>query len=185
MSRHTFLAVPIPEEIQTKIHSYAEEVKPLLPFKKWTVLGDYHITLQFLGASPDERLGQLIEEMDKINTPSFRLALNNVGYFGNPKTPRVFWLGIDHSEQLNQLQERTKQRCFSAGFEVESRPYRPHITLGKRWGGDSQRVSNECCILPTELTGCSWEVNEIILYEIHPGKEPMYVPYRRFKIGDL
>ncbi|WP_408007277.1 RNA 2',3'-cyclic phosphodiesterase [Pseudalkalibacillus sp. A8] len=185
MVRHTFLAVPIPEEIQSKIHSYAEKVKPLLPLKKWTSLGDYHITLQFLGATSEGKVDPLIEEMKKIEAPSFRLSINKTGYFGNPKIPRVFWLGINHSEKLNQLREQTKERSLTAGFEVEARPYRPHITLGKRWDGDSKGVSTESFTLPTELDGCSWEVNEIILYEIHPGKDPMYAPYQRFKIGEL
>ncbi|MGP4082009.1 RNA 2',3'-cyclic phosphodiesterase [Pseudalkalibacillus sp. R45] len=184
MARHTFFAVPIPHEIQKEIHSYAQELKPLLPLKKWTSLGDYHITLQFLGASPDKELEQLIHEINKINSHTFTLTLKSSGYFGNPKTPRVFWLGIGRFESLLKLQEQTKQACISAGFDVDSRPYRPHITIGKRWGGDSQGISYENLPEPKELISRSWEVEEIILYEIHPGKEPMYVPYHRFQIGE-
>ncbi len=185
MDRHMFLAVPVPEKLQSNIQRYAEKVIPILPLKKWTSEGDFHITLNFLGATTDETARVLADKLDGnlIDFQPFELELSSVGVFGNPKTPRVCWVGIEPSDQLDQLYKRTSESCASVGFETSSRPYRPHITIGKRWGGQHEKVT-EPLPEPDELNGLTWQVDEVILYEIHPQRKQKYVAYERFKLGE-
>ncbi|MGM7702434.1 RNA 2',3'-cyclic phosphodiesterase [Pseudalkalibacillus sp. Hm43] len=185
MDRHMFLAVPVPEELQAKIQGYAEKVKPILPLKKWTSEGDFHITLNFLGATSDESARDLVDKLrGKLqDTQPFELELSSVGVFGNPKTPRVCWVGIEPSEQLDELYKRTSESCASVGFDTSNRPYRPHITIGKRWGGQNEKVT-ERLPEPEGLNGLTWQVDEVILYEIHPQRKPKYVVYERFKLRE-
>lgn len=184
MDRHTFLAVPIPGHLQKQIHQYAEKVKPTLPLKKWTSEGDYHITLNFLGATKDNDASQLADDLKKRTTSCkpFELEIGSVGVFGNEKTPRVCWVGVNASEELSQLYKLTSESCSTVGFEVSSRPFRPHITLGKRWGGKTD--VDESLPEPEQLKGLTWRVEEVILYEIHPERKQKYVPYDRFKLGE-
>ncbi|WP_349408209.1 RNA 2',3'-cyclic phosphodiesterase [Pseudalkalibacillus sp. SCS-8] len=183
MERHTFLAVPIPYELQHQIHSYAEQINTILPLKKWTSPGDYHITLNFLGATSEDQAQQLVQNINHIKSDvhPFELTIDSVGVFGNPNTPRVCWLGVEQSSALTQLQQKTTKSCERAGFKTDDRPFRPHITLGKRWGGNAEIT--EQLPEPTQLTGSSWTVEEILLYEIHPQRVQKYVPYHRFHLG--
>jgi 2'-5' RNA ligase len=186
MEQHTFIAVPIPHPIQEKIAQYASDVRPFLPLKKWTGLGDYHITVTFLGPTPQEQYPELTEKLQNLSSTHdpFQLKLTVPGVFGNHSKPRVFWAGIDRSEELESLQKGVALACTEAGFNIEDRPYRPHITIGKRWGGLAQQ-SVEFADLPTgaELHGLEWKVDELILFEILPQKKPMYQPLNRFRLG--
>ncbi|MCF6138334.1 RNA 2',3'-cyclic phosphodiesterase [Pseudalkalibacillus berkeleyi] len=181
MDRHTFLAIPIPEHIQMKIYTYAQSVKEILPLKKWTSLGDYHITLQFLGATSEQAADKVIDHLNVESMNAFEIELDSTGVFGNPETPRVSWVGLKSSTELQSLHEKVKNSCSQAGFEVDSRPFCPHITLGKRWGGKTPITQS--LPEPNHLQGLKWSVNEVILYEIYPKNEQKYVPYHRFKLG--
>ncbi|WLD92427.1 RNA 2',3'-cyclic phosphodiesterase [Alkalihalobacillus sp. AL-G] len=185
MGRHTFLAVPLPERIQQQIAAFSTQAKSVLPLKKWTGTRDYHITLSFLGDSSENQLNGLKAELEKkmlFHNP-FHLVLNDIGVFGNPLTPSVFWLGVNPSEPLSSLQGDVEAACSTAGFRIENRSYRPHITIGKRWNGAAgQSVSLKELPTPDYLESLDWKVDEIILYEIHPQQQPMYVPWHRFRL---
>ncbi|WP_257351565.1 RNA 2',3'-cyclic phosphodiesterase [Pseudalkalibacillus decolorationis] len=185
MEKHTFMAVPLPERIQQRLFEYSARVQPELPLKKWTGKGDYHITLAFLGTTSEQQVDALKRELGQqiqLHKP-FQLKVDKPGVFGNISAPRVFWLGMESSEQLSFLQKDVATTCRKTGFNIEKRPFRPHITIGKRWSGAAEQVvSLKEIPEPALLDSLKWQVDELILYEIQPSRQPMYVPLHKFKL---
>lgn len=54
-NRHYFIGIHIPEQLAHQIKKDMD-LRSELSFQKWTAPDDYHVTLIFLGAIPDERL---------------------------------------------------------------------------------------------------------------------------------
>jgi 2'-5' RNA ligase len=60
------------------------------------------------------------------------LHTGRLGVFPNERKPRVLWMGLEGEiEGLNRLQHDLGVLLASLGFEVEERPFTPHITLGR------------------------------------------------------
>lgn len=59
----------------------------------------------------------------------FNLELEGVGAFPNGRAPRVIWVGIKKSAELERLQQNVEKCLVSIGFEAEDRPFTPHLTL--------------------------------------------------------
>jgi 2'-5' RNA ligase len=65
-----------------------------------------------------------------------RIVYRTAGCFPNRRNPRVFWVGIeDDSGELLRLQKRIDAVMVRFGVEPESRPFHPHVTLGRATGG--------------------------------------------------
>ena len=58
-------------------------------------------------------------------------TLGGVGAFPNFRRARVVWIGVATDPRLELLHHDLEVACGEAGFEVEGRPFRPHITLAR------------------------------------------------------
>lgn len=169
---HYFIAVPLPKEWKEELQVYMKELKSKYPFTRWVHPDDLHITLAFLGnmeESQKEKLVSLIMDV-AAQHHSFSLNLNELGTFGNPQSPRIFWLGIENCPSLNALRKDVYASCGEVGFQLDSRPFHPHITLARKWKGPGS-INQDT--LHSERKG-TFEVNRIILYETHLNKLPKY-----------
>ena len=58
------------------------------------------------------------------------LSAGPMGGFPSVQRPRVLWLGVAGDvEGLRQLQAAVEGIVQSCGFEAETRPYSPHLTI--------------------------------------------------------
>lgn len=53
----------------------------------------------------------------------------------------LWWAGVRDNERLEALALRAQDALRQAGFSVERRPWRPHITLVRRWRGPQPRLT--------------------------------------------
>ncbi len=92
-----------------------------------------HITLVFLGDTPVNRIAAIqraVALCTERYTP-FELALTPPGCFPSIRKPRVVWVGVDDAQQkLAALHADVCVELRRAGFAVEQRPFRAHITVG-------------------------------------------------------
>ncbi|MHA6253488.1 RNA 2',3'-cyclic phosphodiesterase [Oceanobacillus sp. CAU 1775] len=173
---HYFLAIPIPETLKNPFLEWQEDLKKVLPYKRWMHSADLHITLQFLGEVSDSKLPSIIENIHKHSyAKSFIIELGSIGFFGNRTSPSVLWVDVKATKELLGLQEKVADVMESNGFPKEKRPYRPHVTLAKKWGSKSP-VSEEKMkdLLHTYQGEQSFLADSFILYKIHPGQIPSY-----------
>jgi 2'-5' RNA ligase len=131
-----FIAVPIPEPVRDEIIRVQREMQLLARrgAVRWTRPDQFHLTLRFLGDVPVADLEQLKESVNAVcrSARPLRLRAEGIGFFPNPHSPRVVWVGIDDKEGLLvDLQKRieTAVRPFTAEPGTEN--FAGHVTLGR------------------------------------------------------
>ncbi|MBM7572821.1 RNA 2',3'-cyclic phosphodiesterase [Aquibacillus albus] len=174
---HFFVAVPLSSSIKAMLADWQTKLQHSnsLNYKNWTHPDDLHITLKFLGAVDREKMIQLNEALDTLcNVPSFSITVGGVDTFGSPRQPRVLWAAIERSRELEHLYTFVESTCMKYGFKKENRPYRPHITLAKKWDGKQVQPETLGDIISSFRDRKESVVNHFVVYQIHPKKTPKY-----------
>lgn len=113
-----------------------------------------HLTLAFLGSQSAARVLMLRQIAGGIRSPSFVLALDQLGTF-----PRagIAWLGASVRQPgLDALHGRLATALRAQSFAIDARPYAPHLTLTRRGGNEIDSR------LPQPV---SWRVTSFALVE--------------------
>lgn len=174
---HFFFAVKLPDETKERMKDHFEKLREIFPFKRWVHHQDLHITLAFLGAAPMDRLTQTQKNVSSVvqGVKRFKLSIHQLGLFGKLESPRVFFADTEQSNELQLIRHKVFTACEEAGFKLETRPFRPHITLARKWSGNEpfqkERLAVWKEIQPEPLT---FEAAEIALYQTHLDKSPKY-----------
>ncbi|MEH7461666.1 RNA 2',3'-cyclic phosphodiesterase [Bacillus thuringiensis] len=171
MARHYFIAVKLPNEIKNILAEWKEIVEGTTPFRSWVYKEDYHITLSFLGSAEERQLEKLKLDLQQLAKMSrFSLTLQGCHTFGVKEQPRVFWVGVKEERALFDLQKQVYTICEKNGFQLETRPYHPHITVARKWKGEEAFDKNQLPVLPPRI----FEVETVTLYETHVERVPKY-----------
>ena len=96
----------------------------------FTLTENLHLTLVFLGECDAQQAEAVKSILDEIKFSEFTLSLDKVGYFkrdgGN-----TWWVGLKENKSLLGLQTDLSERLRQKGFNLESRKYLPHVTIGR------------------------------------------------------
>lgn len=134
-----FIAVKLPPELGEMLNRHIRELPVQLQFAKWVHPADYHITLQFLGDTDVKDIPALAGALRGVagGASPFSLALKEWGTFGAPSAPKVLWAGVGGDlKRLYELHRAVTAATQPLGFAVEERPYRPHLTLARKYRGE-------------------------------------------------
>jgi 2'-5' RNA ligase len=134
-----FFSVPLPEEQKRAVNAALRPMKAASGegAVSWTKAEQLHFTLAFLGEQPaSEPALQAAAACAELR--AFELALAGAGAFPNSKRPRILWLGAaEGAKELEELAARLTAGLRAAGFALEERPFRAHLTVGRvKPGGD-------------------------------------------------
>jgi 2'-5' RNA ligase len=122
-----FVALELPAEVKDDLARMCHG----LPGAKWRSLEQFHLTLRFIG-EVDGALARDIElALASVTMPGFELSLAHVGHFGDRRRPRVAWIGVADSEDVNRLNRRTEKALCDIGLPTERRKFKPHVTLAR------------------------------------------------------
>ncbi|MGO4542481.1 RNA 2',3'-cyclic phosphodiesterase [Paenibacillus sp. 2TAB19] len=167
-----FIALPLPVPIKDQLKLWAQQNKESLPFRKWAHPDDYHITLQFLGEMPADKLEALNIALADIHYPTFELHLTDVGTFGPSAAPRVLWAAVDGDlVHLTALHGEVVKKTSPLGFVPEEHPYKPHITLARTFAGEG---SLDVTAFSSFHSSQRWLVDHFVLMRTHLNTSPMY-----------
>lgn len=152
---------------------------------KWTEQGNLHLTLAFLGNTPDDRItdvSAIIKEQCE-GKGSFEISLKGFGVFKNLRDPKVFWTGIEPSEKLTSLQDQIAQSLTNAALYKEDKPFSPHLTIGRI---KQVRDNDALKVLLLKYHGTDIQkvaVDKVILYESILRQEgPLYTALEEFNL---
>jgi 2'-5' RNA ligase len=93
-----------------------------------------HITLAFLGWTPDDQLDAVIAAARAATTGqrAFDLAFAGAGRFPASGRPRVAWLGVgEGAGPLATLAAGVAAELRERGLQFDDRPFAPHLTLAR------------------------------------------------------
>jgi 2'-5' RNA ligase len=123
----TFVAVDLPEEFHSKI---AQVQSKFDEFKFKFVDPDIvHITLEFLGEVPEEKIADISEALDEVTCSPFEISLKGLGVFPKPKFAKVIWIGCEGNfEELHRL---IRASLSSIGLTNGHRDFSAHATLAR------------------------------------------------------
>ncbi|MBU0676801.1 MAG: RNA 2',3'-cyclic phosphodiesterase [Verrucomicrobia bacterium] len=133
-SLRAFLAVGLNAQVRRKLSALQAEWRKLGARVSWVRPENLHITLLFLGdifPAQAEDIGRQLDEVTASLHP-FGIQVDDVGWFGSPRSPRVIWAGIrDERAGLTSIHGRISQRIRAMGIGLESREFRGHVTMGR------------------------------------------------------
>jgi RNA 2',3'-cyclic 3'-phosphodiesterase len=130
-----FIAIELPPELKQELTELEIKLKKNSPpVIKWVDPASIHITLKFLGDTPDTIVDKLLLAMAEsaVGVSPFKLEVRQVGAFPAVERPQVIWVGVSgEMDQLAQLQKKIEKNMEPLGFKPEARPFSPHLTLGR------------------------------------------------------
>jgi len=133
-SIRAFLALAFDDAMRARLADALDRLKSEVAGVRWLSPETIHLTLRFLGPSTAEALERLsigVAEASRACAPC-AARVESVGFFPTHGPPHVIWAGLVLPPAVLRLQGECERAAVEAGFAPESRPFRPHVTLG-RW----------------------------------------------------
>lgn len=183
---HYFIGIQVKSGMAKQLAEWQKYLMQHLPYKQWTDMSDFHITLVFLGDVDEKSIEVLQSKLDSITSyASFDVNRTYLGTFGNKRQPRVLWLGVESHSLLNSMQQQVVQISETIGYKKEKRAYRPHVTIAKKWA-DQQKIITEKSWnkILTSIPSMdeAFNVDAVNLYKVHPASTPKYEIIQRFPL---
>ncbi len=118
MPLRLFVAVPLPDRLREGLAAYGRALPA--PGVRWLPADNLHVTVRFIGDTPERDLPDLIARLREAcaTHPRFVLRVDGV----RPR-PRMVWATIEPSERYARL-------AHDLGGDGD-RPPRPHITIAR------------------------------------------------------
>lgn len=91
---------------------------------------NWHVTLVFIGAFPEEQIPFLQAAANVIEHESIRLRFDRLGFWQRPKVACLMPLTVPPALQV--LVQALERALLAFDFQPEDRVYRPHITVARR-----------------------------------------------------
>jgi len=131
-----FFAVDLPQPARDALGGFIGVLKKKAKSNaiRWAKADKLHITLQFLAEVKTEHVTRLIENVRAQLEGVLRnttLTFGRLHLFPNPYRPRVIVMDIVPQEDLVVLAGLIGEGIKSTGYEIEARPFRAHLTLGR------------------------------------------------------
>ncbi len=129
-----FIGIALPAQVHASLAELTLELASEAPGARWVGEDNFHVTLKFLGQTPEETVPDILASMRRaaLEVSPFSLRLDRLGMFPSPKRARVIWLGVtDGFEESVALAGALDRELAPLGYKIESRPYHPHITLAR------------------------------------------------------
>lgn len=136
---------------------------------RWAPPETLHLTVHFFGEMGPDRVAAAIDSVAPVvaRIAPFDVELRRLGAFPSRGTPHVLWLGpTAEIAALSALAVDCRAAFRAAGFDVESRPYQPHCTLGRPrtpWNEPARQAWEAVSAEPLSMMGfCA---TRVVLYE--------------------
>jgi len=128
-----FVAVELPDALKEAVEALQAPLRRFGAAVSWTRPAGLHGTLKFLGEVAPERRAAIEAALAPVAAHApFELRLRRLGVFPGWSGPRVIWLGLKPAEpHCAALYHTVEDALAPVGFPRESRPFHPHLTLGR------------------------------------------------------
>jgi 2'-5' RNA ligase len=134
-----FLGIDLPDSVASATAAIADDLRSRFAKAaprtslRWVPVENLHVTVWFLGEVREPDADSLVEALrPALGLAPFTLRVAGAGVFPRSGAPRVAWLGLPEGRpELTAVFDRLRPRLVSRGFEPETRPYDPHLTIAR------------------------------------------------------
>jgi 2'-5' RNA ligase len=173
-----FVALCLDEPTRRALAEEIERLRPPGRVVAWVPAPNLHLTLKFLGEQGEARLAEALRGIEEAaaGCPPFPITLHGVGAFPGLEQPRILWVGVTEGAlALRGLQSRVESALARWGFAPESRPWHPHLTIGRvhdprRWRREASPPLREAIARGATRGFGTLEVSRVSLMrsDLHP-----------------
>lgn len=150
---HVFFALWPEPSVRRALHTLATEYQPRCEARVMRADG-LHMTLLFLGEVARAHLPQLMQAAGQVSVLPFEFVLERLSFW--PHNRIGYAVPLAEVPALDQLITALQQGLAAAGFPIENREFKPHVTLLRH-----VRHTLE----PQAITPISWQVDSFVLVE--------------------
>ena len=136
-----FFAVPVPAAARARVGELIElvqrDVGDGTARIRWVRVDGLHLTLRFLGPTPEDRVAPLAASADALAgiLAPFEVELSGGGAFPSLERPRSLWVGVgDGADRLASLADGLTAAAGQCGLVLDTRPFAAHLTIGRTGG---------------------------------------------------
>ncbi|MFP4065473.1 MAG: RNA 2',3'-cyclic phosphodiesterase [Bacteroidales bacterium] len=99
----------------------------------WVSPDNLHLTLKFFGDTPGYMQKKITPALQNAaaECSAFSFRMEGCGTFGNPRMPRVLWLGIKDADDLDHLYQSVNRQLEPLGYKPDKATFVPHLTIGR------------------------------------------------------
>jgi 2'-5' RNA ligase len=189
--RRLFYAVPIPQPAIERIADVVDGVRALgVPGGgrdvRWVRLEGLHLTLRFLGPTLDDRVEAATEALRTaaVGQSAFDISIGGGGTFPPGRRPRALWLDVRVGDEgLSGLAGSIDRTLTNAGWVLDPKPFRAHLTLARSDGVPAGAAIGARLIEAAEDLEVRFRADRVGLYESLTGGGP--ARYEPLEVVDL
>lgn len=174
MEIRSFLAFELPPAMKEVVGKASQELRKTALNLRWVRVDNIHLTVVFMGQVQAEPLEDMGEDIRKVCSDYgvFHISLKAMGCFPNRRNPRVLWIGLEGDlARMALFRDALQERLLPFGIEIEKRPFKPHLTLGRFRQGDRAMDLDEVLSHYKDISSPVCPLSELILFksDLKPG----------------
>jgi 2'-5' RNA ligase len=173
-----FVALELQEQTRARLAELMRSLHGVVTGARWVRPEGIHLTLRFLGYARRTVLDSLVPALRRAaeDCPATAANVAGLGVFPERGRARVIYVALSVPPSILRLQQACERAAVAAGFEPETRGFRPHLTLG-RWKDPARRPP-----LPDADLGRT-NLDTLVLYRSQPGRAgSVYTPIETFAL---
>ncbi len=161
MNHRLFAALDLPANVLEALAEVMARLREALPRQsvRWARPNGIHLTVRFYGETQMEQVTALQDSLTKATAGlgPIELELNGLGVFPNAVAPRVIWAGVAGDvDSAQKIQTALESDARALGLRPETRPFTPHLTLGRvnpLRASDKQKLNQRLKATPIKSPG--------------------------------
>lgn len=166
----TFVALNLPTDERARLHESLAALRETALPVRWLPASSLHVTIKFLGETEADAVPDIDRALAAAATrrPALQLQVGGLDGFPSLRRANIVWIGVAPDPALLALHRELDPALSRLGYPRETRPFRPHITIG--------RVSSSAARAPDlERMGglvtyaATIPVGSVDLMQSHPG----------------
>lgn len=162
-----FVALELPAEVRALLAARARELRAVDPALRAVQAEAIHLTLRFLGAVDRDRIAALVSALGEVASRAspFASELAGLGAFPRLDAAQVVWVGVRPRESFERLASALDVALGDLGFAPDTRPFHPHVTIGRLKGRGRHRDLGDTLRRASEERLAAFPVLAVTLFE--------------------
>jgi 2'-5' RNA ligase len=126
-SSRLFVAITLLDVLKAKLAGLRSD----FPNLKWATPETMHLTLRFIGQTPEERVDAVRRSLRDVRRHAFCLTVAGLGLFQR-RDDGILWAGVQEESALPELKRLVDDALRSgAGLDLKNETFSPHLTLSR------------------------------------------------------